>query len=79
MKYPNYNDYRAMYTKYINRENLLGMLDLVPDYKDKNFMDICAGDGAASREAHLEELNLVWLLNKNHQCLRKIYNKEEMR
>lgn len=51
MKYPNYNDYRAMYAKYINRENLLVMMDLVEDYKDKNFMDICAGDGAATREA----------------------------
>ena len=51
MKYPNYNDYRAMYQKYINRENLLDMMDLVDDYKDKNFMDICAGDGAATREA----------------------------
>lgn len=53
MKYPDYNDYRAMYAKYINRENLLSMLDLVPDYKDVNFMDICAGDGAATREALL--------------------------
>ncbi len=51
MKYPNYKDYRAMYQKYINRQNLLDMLDLVDGYKDKNFMDICAGDGAASREA----------------------------
>jgi 16S rRNA G966 N2-methylase RsmD len=51
MKYPDYDNYRAMYQKYINRENLLGMMDLVDDYKDKNFMDICAGDGAATREA----------------------------
>jgi len=51
MEYPNYNDYRAMYAKYINRENLLGMLDLVEDYTGKNFMDLCAGDAAATREA----------------------------
>jgi SAM-dependent methyltransferase len=51
MEYPNYNDYRAMYAKYINRENLLAMLDLVEDYTGKNFMDLCAGDAAATREA----------------------------
>jgi SAM-dependent methyltransferase len=53
MRYPDYEDYRAMYQKYINRVNLLEMMDLVEDYKDKNFMDICAGDGAATREALL--------------------------
>lgn len=51
MKYPNYEDYRAMYQKYINQKNLLDMMDHAPDYKDANFMDICAGDGAATREA----------------------------
>lgn len=51
MNYLNYNDYRAIYQKYINRENLLGMIDLIDDYKGKSFLDLCCGDGAAAREA----------------------------
>lgn len=51
MKYLDYTHYRAIYAKYINRENLLGMMDLVKDYKNKTFLDLCCGDGAAAREA----------------------------
>jgi len=69
MKYPNYNDYRAMYQKYINRQNLLDMMDLVEDYKDKNFMDICAGDGAAAREAFKRGVKSSLILDKEPDML----------
>ena len=69
MRYPNYEDYRAIYQKYINRVNLLEMMDLVEDYKDKNFMDICAGDGAATREALLRGSKFSLLLDQEPEML----------
>jgi 16S rRNA G966 N2-methylase RsmD len=69
MKYPNYNDYRAMYQKYINRQNLLDMLDLVDDYENTNFMDICAGDGAATREARMRGSKFSLILDQEIDML----------
>ena len=69
MKYPDYSDYKKMYQKYINRKNLLDMIDLVEDYKDKNFMDICAGDGAATREALLRGSKLSLIVDQEPEML----------
>ena len=54
MKYPNYKDYKTIYEKYINRKNMMEMMDLAGTksaYVGQSFLDLCCGDGAASREA----------------------------
>lgn len=52
MKYPHYKIYEKLYQKYLNRENLCNMMDLAGgDYTDKNFLDLCCGNGDATEEA----------------------------
>ena len=52
MKYLYYQDYEKMYKKYINKDNLINMMDLAgKDYSGKRFLDICCGNGHATIEA----------------------------
>ena len=52
MRYPSYKTYEKIYQKYINPKNLKEMLDLAgKDFTDKNFLDICCGNGNAIKEA----------------------------
>jgi len=53
MRYPYYKDYCAMYQKYMNRQNLLDMMNLAgEDYSDRNFLDVCCGSAEAIKEAN---------------------------
>lgn len=69
MKYLNYLDYRKVYQKYINQKNLLDMMDHASDYEGMNFMDICAGDGAATREAILRGAKYSLIVDQEPEML----------
>ena len=52
MKYPNYKKYNEIYAKYINPINLSEMMDYAgKSYKRKKFLDLCCGEGEATKEA----------------------------
>jgi SAM-dependent methyltransferase len=75
MKYPDYKTYEKLYQRYINKQNLYDMMDLAGSYKDKNFLDICCGNGAATTEAIKRKAKSCCVIDQEYKMIPKIFTK----
>ncbi len=72
MRYPNYKIYNKLYAKYINPANLFEMMDYAgKNYKGKKFLDLCCGDGEATKEAFNREADYCYLVDQEKYMVPK--------
>ncbi len=72
MRYPDYKIYNKLYAKYINSANLSKMMDYAgKNYKKKKFLDLCCGDGEATKEAINRGANYCCLVDQERNMVPK--------
>ncbi len=72
MRYPDYKTYNKLYAKYINSANLSKMMDYAgKNYKGKKFLDLCCGDGEATKEALNRGADCCYLVDQEPNMVPK--------
>ena len=72
MRYPDYKIYNKLYTKYINPANLSKMMDYAgKNYKGKKFLDLCCGEGEATKEALNRGASFCYLVDQEINMIPK--------
>ena len=76
MRYPDKKTYELLYSRYINDENLLNMIDMAdPNYENKKFLDLCCGNGKASIQALKKNVKYCVMVDKEKDMLPKYMQK----